>query len=267
MFRFILPILLFPILSFAQTAASKKAIQDSIIKKYLENGAWKYSYLSPKWGEWIDKGLKEDSTIAYLWQQKAMPLFKQRKYELGMESLNRAVCYDTAWLDYRGFMKCIFVKNYQDAIADLQLSKRHIPSGRVMDHSYDFYLALCYLQLNQFDLALEKLKLITDQNLKEKGESWQHPVELFYLGVAYMEGGQTDLALATFDRAMVIYPKFADARYYKGICLGRKGDKENGLRLMDEAWIDFKAGYTINEDNVIYEPYPYQVNWKMLGHR
>jgi hypothetical protein len=62
-----------------------KQRQDSIIDEHLKNGAWKHSYYSPEWSSEIDKGLAKDSTIAYLWQQKAMPLFKQGKYEIVME--------------------------------------------------------------------------------------------------------------------------------------------------------------------------------------
>lgn len=45
--------------------------QEEIIEKYLRNGAWNHHYLTKEWNEWIDKGIHEDSSIAYLWQQKA----------------------------------------------------------------------------------------------------------------------------------------------------------------------------------------------------
>ena len=51
---------------------------NQIINTYLKNGAWNYGYLSKEWGEWIDKGLEQDSTVAYLWQQKALPYWKSR---------------------------------------------------------------------------------------------------------------------------------------------------------------------------------------------
>jgi hypothetical protein len=83
--------------SFKETSLElkeKQKRQDSIIDKYLTNGAQKYSYNSPQWQLEIDKGLEVDSTIAYLWQQKAMPLFKQGKYEIGMEFVDKAVIYN-----------------------------------------------------------------------------------------------------------------------------------------------------------------------------
>ncbi|WP_447769329.1 hypothetical protein [Sphingobacterium faecium] len=66
-----------------------KSKQKAIVDRYLVNSAHQYSYYSKEWQKYIDMGLKEDSTIAYLWQQKAMPLFKQGKYELGMQYLDK----------------------------------------------------------------------------------------------------------------------------------------------------------------------------------
>ena len=37
--------------------------------------------------------------------------------------------------------------------------------------------------------------------------------------------------------------------------------QENVTKLYNEAKEDAKKGYTINEDNTIYETYPYQKRW------
>ena len=99
--------------------------KDEIIEKYFKNGALKYRLYSREREEEIDKGLKVDSTIAYLWQQKAMPLFKQGKYEIGMNFIDKAVKYDRdRYQDYRAFIKCIFAKTYQEAITDFEDCKK-----------------------------------------------------------------------------------------------------------------------------------------------
>jgi tetratricopeptide (TPR) repeat protein len=243
---------------------SSKARQDSIIEKYLKQGAWKYHYFSKEWNTYIDEGLRQDSTIAYLWQQKAMPFFKRRKYEVGLQYLDQAVKYDKFWLDYRGYIKCIFAKTYKEALADFQECKKRNDNGRIMDHSYDFYMALCYLQLNNFQVALFILKADIDKTEKEKGKDWVHYLDLFYLGIIYYELADYDKAIVAFDRSLFKYPNFSDAKYFKGKCIALKGDYDKGTDLIKEAKKDFEKGYTINEDNVLYEPYPYQVNWKMV---
>lgn len=134
--------------------AANKEQQEAIIEEHLRNGARKYHLYSQEWQEEIDKGLAKDSTIAYLWQQKAMPLFKQNKHEAGMEFLDKAVFYaPERYLDYRAVIKCIFARRYSDAITDFQEYKRRFGNGYVMDHSYDFYIGLSLLQLNKFKEA------------------------------------------------------------------------------------------------------------------
>ena len=55
--------------------------KNQVINTYLKEGAWNYHYLDKRFTQWIDKAIAKDSTIAYLWQQKALPLWKQHKYE------------------------------------------------------------------------------------------------------------------------------------------------------------------------------------------
>ncbi len=247
--------------TFAQQTLTPK--QDSILTKHLKKGAWKYSYYSKEWDRHIDEGIAADSTIAYLWQQKGMPYFKRGKYEIGMQNLDKAVALDSKWLDYRAYMKCIFVKNYADALSDFEASMRKDPNGYVMDHPYPFYMALCYLQLNEYTRAFELLHNRVTTVEKEKGASWVHPNELFYLGIAQFELGKFQDAIQTFDKTLEMYPQFSDAMYYKGKCYECLGETEPAQTCFKQARIDFDKGYTLNEDNVIYEPYPYQVNWKL----
>jgi len=242
-----------------------KLRQDSIVDRYLRHGAWQHSYLTHEWQNYIDSGLAKDSTVAYLWQQKAMPLFKTKKYELGMQALDKAVLYDKYWLDYRGFMKCIFAKYYASGIADFNECKTfHREGSVIMDHAYEFYIGLCYLQLNKFDSARLTLQGLIDHDEKTYGKEWPHYLDIFYTGIAYFELEDYTQAISFFDRALERNPHFSDAEYYKGLCLKLKGDQVNGSALIKTAKADFDEGYTINEDNTLYEPYPYQVNWKMV---
>lgn len=60
------------------------------------------------------------------------------------------------------------------------------------------------------------------------------------------------------------YKQFSDAKYYKAKALDYLGKFEEASILIKEAKNDFEEGYTINEDNVLYEVYPYQINWKLV---
>ncbi len=249
---------------FSQNSNATKEVkenQQTIVDEYLTNCAVKYDYrlLMSDRQYCLDEGLKKDSTIAYLWQQKAMPLFKVRKYEAGMIFLDKAVLYDEAeYLDYRAFIKCIFAKTYREAIIDFEKCKEKVGNTYVMDHTYDFHIALSYLQLTDYKKAEEIFKKDTDEQVKRLGEA--HHLDLFYYGISLYEQLKYNEAIIIFDRALKQYPRFSDVKFYKAIAMLRTGQpSELANFLYKESAEDLKAGYTINEDQIYYEMYPYQI--------
>ncbi len=237
-----------------------KERQDKIIEEFTTNCAYKYNYYKEmaSWQACLDKGLKQDSMIAYLWQQKAMPYFKTKEYARGMDYLDKAVDYNQQrWLDYRGFIKCIFSKNYEGAIADLTRSKELYGNNYVMDHTYDFYIALSHLQLDDF----EKAQAIFKSDINDQVGKWGYAyhLDLFYFGIAYWELREFEKAIMQFDKSLEQYPTFSDAQYYKSKCLKSLGLNKEAELLLKTARENYILGNTISEDNIIYEPYPYHV--------
>jgi tetratricopeptide (TPR) repeat protein len=234
---------------------------DQVIEKYLKNGAWKLRYFSPEYQLYIDSAIAIKPGIAYLHQQKAMPYFKQSKYELGLKSLDRAVELDpAAYIDYRAFIKCIFSKTYSEAMQDFVKAKEiKGEHGVIMDHSYDFYIGLCYLQLGDFTKSLDYLQRSIDQTTKASGENWVHFLDLFYAGIAMQELNQHKEAIQYFDKSLKNYSNFSDAKYYKALSLFRSDQIDAAEKTLADCEADFKKGYTINEDNALYERYPYQI--------
>ncbi|MDQ2771894.1 MAG: hypothetical protein M3Y54_15505, partial [Bacteroidota bacterium] len=131
-----------------------KAYQDSLVARYLDRGAHRISYLSPQWGQYCDSLIAACPNIAYAYQQKAMPLIKCGDYAKAFPLVNKAVELDAnRWLAYRGFLKCIFSKDYLGAIADFQRVARLKPNGREMDHTYPFFEGICELELGHYQRA------------------------------------------------------------------------------------------------------------------
>jgi len=259
------------ILSILNCAGQSEKVQvlplneDEIIKKYLKNGAWNHSYLTKEWDEWINKGLKEDSTVEYLWQQKAMPFWKTKKYSLAISYYEKAVEFNRKrYLGRFGFLKCIFAKDYNGALKDLISYKNEFGSRHEQDHSLEFYMGICFLQINQYEKALNVLK---EQNSKEEtqhGNEWVHYLDRYYLAITYYELGKYVKAISEFDKVLKDYPRFSDAQYYKSLCLNRLDKKEEAKMLMKEGKSNFKKGYTFNEDSSKYEEYPYQITWQWM---
>jgi tetratricopeptide (TPR) repeat protein len=247
--------------SLQEYAGKPISVRDSLlVNRYLDS-VNVVSIFSQKRQRYLDSALTIAPWEASWWQQKAMPLFKQKKYETGMPYLDSAVKYDAhSYIDYRAFIKCIFQKSYRAAIKDFEAAKVIIGDGDVMDHTYDFYIGLCYLQLNQFDSAEIYLVKTTDQQRKSMGSHWVHPLDLFYLGIVYYEKEDYTKAIETLDTCLSLYPNFSDAKFYKAMCFARSNKQEEAITIWKEAARDHKLGYTINEDNAEYETYPYQVS-------
>jgi tetratricopeptide (TPR) repeat protein len=212
---------------------------------------------------YLDSALQIKPQNARLWQQKAMPLFKQKKYELGMSYIDMAVQYDDKthhFLEYRAFIKCIFQKSYREALKDFDLVIQKKGNSYVMDHTYEFYKGLCYLQLNKLDSAEYFITKCINEEKAAKGEDWIHYLHLFYKGVIEFEKEDYISSIQTLDECLKKYPQLPDALYYKANCLYRQQNLRGALELLIQAKEFMKQGYHINEDNAIYEPYPYQVN-------
>lgn len=237
-----------------------KRFEDSVFNHYVKNGAFKQPLYSRARERYLDSALVLIPQHAYTWQQRSMPLLKQYKYEIGMQYLDSAVKYDAKnWIDYRAFVKCIFQKNYTGALADFDAARNMNGNSAVMDHPYDFYSALCYLQMNRFDTAEALIRKCIDERREKLGDKWVHYVHWYYLGVVCFEQERHDEALNYFDKALVTYPRLSDAEFYKAMCLSRKNDYTAALPIIQQANADADKGYTLNEDNVFYETYPYQV--------
>ena len=245
------------------TLVMRKDDKNTIIERYLKNGAWQYHYLEKEWDDWISRGLERDSTIAILWQQKALPYWKQKKYELGIKYYNEAVCYDReTWLCRLGYLKCIFAKDYKGALQDLITFKYEFGSTIVQDHSIEFYMGLCYLQLNQFEKALTILKGTINNEEIKYGVEWVHYLDRYYLGIVYYELSDYQAALIEFDTVLLEYPNFSDAQYYKSLSLNHLGEKDSAKKLMKVGKLNYEKGYTFGEDACEYEVYPYQITWQ-----
>jgi len=238
---------------------------DSVqVRGYVEK-----SFQSPvhslEYQQYLDSALTIVPESAWLWQQKAMPFYKARKYQLGKPFLDKAVEYaPEKYLDYSGFMRCIFSKDYIKSISEFMRAKKEFGDGYVMDHTYNFYIGLDYLQLNKFSKAKEFLLLSKEQQFKDfpndPPQEACHYLDWYYLGIADFELGNYEEAIASFDVSLKVYENFADALYFRGRSMTKLGNEE-GAEWEKKAFEN--GGNTINEDNVIYEIYPYQVFHKL----
>jgi len=237
--------------------------KDEIINTYLKEGAWDYHYLDKRFTEWVDKAIAQDATIAYLWQQKALPLWKQHKYEEAIQHDDKAVELDPEqWLSRLGYLKCIFAKNYTSALEDLDAYITTYGSTHEQDHALEVYQAICHLQLGNYNTALALLQKEISIQEAQHGKDWVHYLDRFYLAITYFELQQYANAIAEFDKALESYPSFSDAQFYKAICHNKLGDHRMANTLANQGQLNYNFGHSFSEDASKYVNYPYQVTWQ-----
>ena len=242
-------------------------VEDSIKMNDYKSLAYKFGVYSQERQKYLDSALLIKPDDAYLWQQKAMPLYKARKYSLGKPFLEKAVLHNPErYLDYSAFMKCIFSKEYKESIAEFIQMKETYGDSYVMDHTYNFYIALNYLQLNQFQNGKAFLLKSKAQQLldfpDDPHEEACHYLDWFYLGIADYELGNYQEAIQNIDMSLKVYTNFGDAMYYKALCYLNLGNQEKASEWFELA--NANRSNTINEDNVFYELYPYQIYHKLI---
>ncbi|GAA3963071.1 tetratricopeptide repeat protein [Hymenobacter antarcticus] len=237
-----------------------KAYQDSLVARYLDRGAHRISHLSPQWGQYCDSLIAACPNIAYAYQQKAMPLIKCGDYAKAFPLVNKAVELDAnRWLAYRGFLKCIFTKDYTGAIADFQRVAKLKPNGREMDHTYSFFEGVSELELGNYKRA--ETAFAHDMALQRgtDGTGEIHFNTLFYAGMVAAASKQHAQAELYLQQCLKVYPQYPEANYYLALTYRAQGRPALARQHLEAAQRALTGGYRLNEDNIFYANYPGQI--------
>ncbi|MET0638098.1 MAG: tetratricopeptide repeat protein [Chitinophagaceae bacterium] len=241
---------------------SNNHYRDSLVEHYIRNGAEKLpdSYNNPRWGLYCDSVLMVCPNTAEAYQLKAIPSLKGGDYETAFRLNDKAVELEPRnYLDYRAFLKCIFTKDYNGSITDFKEAEKLSPKGGLMDHSYSFFIGLCYMELGRYQDAEEYFK--KDITMQTGGDSLQLPHfnSLFYTGLLYYRMSQFSKAKKYLEDCVGVYEQHPEANYYLAMIAGQEGNKAQKIRYLDIAKKALRNGYRLNEDNIYYANYPGQI--------
>ena len=242
------------------SACGSKAYQDTLVARFLDRGAHRVSYLSPQWGTYCDSLIAACPNIAYAYQQKAMPLIKCGDYAQAFPLIDKAVALDAnRYLAYRGFLKCIFSKDYTGAIADFQRVAKLKPNGREMDHTYAFFEGACELELGHYQLA--EVAFARDIALQRGGDGQGdiHFNTLWYAGVVAARLQQYAVAQTYLQQCLKAYPQHPEANYHLALIERARGQPALARQHLEAAQRALIGGYRLNEDNIFYANYPEQI--------
>ena len=237
-----------------------KHYQDSLVARYLDHGAHYYSYLSPKWGLYCDSLIAACPNIAYAYQQKAMPLIKCGDYAKAMPLVDQAVALDAHdWLAYRGFLKCIFTKDFAGALLDFEQVAKLKPNGREMDHTYPFFEGLCNMELGNYKRAEADFNrdMLLQRGTGGQGEI--HFNTLLYAGVLALRKQQYAHAQTYLAQCLKAYSQHPEGNYYLALAYRAQGQEASAKQYFTAAQQALIGGYRLNEDNIFYANYPAQI--------
>jgi tetratricopeptide (TPR) repeat protein len=243
-------------------SCDSKLFRDSLIRKYVDSGAEKLPYLynNLSWDKYLDSILVICPNIAEAYQLKAVPAIKNGEYAKAYMLDEKAAQLDSQqFIPYLGFLQCIFTKDYQGAITHFNESLRILPGGAEMDHSFYFYLGICYLQLHQFSEAEKNFSLDISSQKAENPTGEVHFNSILYMGLLKMESHQADSALIYFKDCLRVYKDLPEANYYLALTYKQQNKLDSTVKYLEIARQSVQDGYSMNEDNQFYVNYPYQI--------
>jgi tetratricopeptide (TPR) repeat protein len=239
--------------------------QEKLVESYHEK-AWKYGYNHPMWHVYYDSLIAECPNIADAYREKAIPYIKNGDYAAAMPLEDKAVeLAPKEWMAYRGFLKCIFTKDFEGAIIDFKKAQEYLPNNYVMDHTYFFFIGISYLEMGELKLAEENMKkdllLMSPEGKEEK----MHFNSLFYMGLVYYEMKDYEKAIKYLTHSVDQFKEFPDANYYLAVIYLAQNDEIKAKYHLDLAKSGKSKNYGISEDNVIYCNYPHEITSYEIG--
>ncbi len=226
---------------------------------YLDFAFRNFPQTTKEFRAYLESAIKVYPDDAELWREVATSHFKAGEYAPAIRYINKAVELDPkTWLGYRAFMKCIFMKDYANAIQDFKQALTLKNGYYQMDHTYHFYIAISYLKISQLDSA----DYYMAQSLKIQmpdGKGSGHHLDWLYWGLIKHQQKDYGKAIEYYDKSLGLFSQFPDPLYYKALILRKKKKHKEANELLEKAEKALKQGYKINEDNEVYVNYPFQI--------
>jgi len=180
-----------------------------------------YYQFTREYQEALDEALAIDSTFAYAYKVKSTAYLKSGDFITWKALIDKAVKYDhEGELFYRGWCRYQFFRDFEGAIADIELLDSlvdyDIGFGQNGDYHLEITRALCYKAIGQPEKAIS----IIEKKLSDS-TYFASPYDYLHLGVLYLEKGAHDKAIAALKR-QESENDLAENRYYIALAYREK---------------------------------------------
>lgn len=162
----------------------------------------------------FDKAIDLCPNFSDAYVEKSVPYLKRGDFITWKKLIDKTVeLSPNNHLDYRGWCKFQFLRDYKGAIQDFDLLEKYRPGniGYSKNGDYNLYVvkAICYSALNQKEKAIQVL-----ENLFKTKDYHFGLYDYYQLGVTYFETGKYDKALENFEKQSKNYD-FAENVYFR----------------------------------------------------
>jgi tetratricopeptide (TPR) repeat protein len=203
-----------------------------------------------------DSALSICPTFPEAYYIKAIPYLKRGKFDIWKTLIDKAVEYDSiVYIGYRGGAQFMFLRNYEEAINDINKLETLLQSddlGTIYNGEYDLQVirALSYKGLGDKDKAIAILE--SHFNKYDAGL-----YGYYHLGVLYLEKNRCLDAIETFVKQSAYYD-FADTNYYLALAYKNIGENDNYKKTIQKAYDLYLDGRKLR-GNDSYMDYPDKV--------
>ncbi|MHA7128824.1 hypothetical protein [Algoriphagus namhaensis] len=214
------------------------------------SGHYQFSY---EYQNALDRALEIDPDFAPAYKYKSTAYLKSGDFTGWKKLMDKAVELDpVSHLDYRGWCRFQFFRDYAGAIADIERLAALLDGDLGYSQNGYYHLeiarALCYKGLGDSEKAIS----IIENKLSESGYS-PGPYDYIHLGVLYLEKGQFRQAKKAFLNQEKIND-LAENRYYFALTAIELGDLEKAKENLELAREKYAKGFKM------FDPYTDQMD-------
>ncbi|MFY0688920.1 MAG: hypothetical protein JXQ90_17250 [Cyclobacteriaceae bacterium] len=220
----------------AQNCEAYKYLGDTLKYKACKaaekrSGHYQFSRL---YQEALDDALAIDSSFAEAYRAKSTAYLKSGDFITWKALMDKAVQYDPkSHLDYRGWCRFQFFRDYRGAIRDIELLDSLVDYNIGFSANGDYHLhiarALCYKAIGKADKAI----MIIEERLKDP-EHFTGIYDYLHLGVLYLEKGDYHTAIEHLLRQQD-ENDLAENRYYIALAHRQLGNIQQFIDNMQMA--------------------------------
>jgi len=175
-----------------------------------------YFQLTREYHEIKDQALEICPEYAVVYKHKSTAYLKTGDFVGWKKLIDQAVdLYPEENLDYRGWCRFQFFRDYQGAIDDIERLEDLVDYDIGFCQNGDYHLViakgLCYKMIGENEKAIEII-----QGQIERDPSSVGLYDYLHLGVLYLENGEYDKALEAFSEQKKYY-ELAECLYYEAM--------------------------------------------------